>query len=243
MFSPVFNSDSLSELDELFTESGILEKPRQFPLSAQEQDARNEELQQTLQSYFSTVEKGYQRMLAEGEKLWKEHLPEYVLSAPLREAINDPKEFQRVMTEQGTLQKYFGYTEQQIKNIYQIIVDFQEQRHWKEAAEMLTFLLYLNPYIAAVWQGLGECWEQTQQWDDAEFAYTSAINCEPLNPECYRSTCRCLLETKQYERAEELLNYGLSLLANEPVSEETKATTETLNGALAYVQSLQTAGR
>lgn len=241
MFNPEFKEEAVDNLLVTFFEEGFMGSIRP-PSTEEEKKKLRQAVQTCLQYYFGTVEKGYLQVLEETKKSWTEaKIKEFTLSDLTLERLKDPAELKKINEEHPVLQTYLHYSDDLIREVFSIAGDLTERREWEQAVAVVVFLIYLNPYIAEFWEGLGQCWEQASQWDTAEFAYERAIQCAPANPEFYRSACQCLLEQKNYPRAEEILNEGLAYLSEQPSDPNITEATELLTAALAYVNDL--AGR
>ena len=58
-----YEMDQLSKIADVFVEDGLIPNGQNPPVSQEERAARVQDLQKSLQSYFETVEKGYQQVV------------------------------------------------------------------------------------------------------------------------------------------------------------------------------------
>lgn len=238
MFQPDLNAENLDYLLESFVEEGLIEPPI-LPTSEAEKKAMTQGIHQCLQFYFGTVEKGYHRVLEETKQRWNEiRVQEFTLSESALEQLKDPSELVKINQQHPTLQAYFHYSDDLVRDIFTIAVHLAERKEWDDAVAVLVFMVYLNPYIAECWENLGHCWEQTEQWGAAQFAYEKAIEAAPTNPQFYRSACQLLLEQKKYQRAKDILQGGLAFIQQQPASIKMNQAIHLLESALAYVCEL-----
>ena len=238
MFCPEFKDENLTQLLDGLIGEGWLEPSRAS--SDEAKKTANRAAQTCLDFYFQTVEKGYQRVLEEAKNPWTEiKAQEVILPVTSLARLKNPLEFAKIKEKYSSLQAYFNYSDELIQNIFLMATKLGERCEWDDAIAMMIFLLYLNPYIPECWQFLGVCWEQTSQWGAAQVAHEMAIQQGPLNPEFYRSACIFLLEQKNYDRAEEILNEGLITLNKQAASPAIAEAKELLTAALVYVESVQ----
>ncbi len=241
MFCPNYDQEELEELADQIVDQGLMEPSRPLPDSSDSKLAKGQVIYSCLQSYFGTIEMGYLQLLDEVKAKWGEiRLPEFTLSPASLEKLKDLVKFQQIAKD-STLQTYLHWPDSLMLEAFTLATNLQERREWNKAIALLVFLLYLNPYLTGLWQSLGSCWEQENQAEAAQFAYQSAINCEPSNIEVYRDACRYLIEQRDYSNAESLLQYGLEQLSQEPQDDENATKKTVINALLSYIQSLKIA--
>ncbi len=232
MLKTKLSNRTLGDVAVLLVDQGVID---QSALDSKNKHAARDVLRACLDAYMTAIVTGYQRVLEEGRKRWGEkRLVDFMITG---EAV-DPKEVAEV-----GMQEAVHYSDEAMSEVYELATNLRERRDWEAATSIFTFLIYLNPHVAWFWQGLGDCWRETSQWEAAQFAYGTAINCDPTNPELYRNLVNLLLELEENAKAQAILEFGLQQMNEQPRTRELAEATELLDAALAYVKSLATKRR
>lgn len=232
MVKTKLSNSALSAVAETFVEEGLIDSRA---LDPKNKHAARDVLKACLESYMGTIANGYHQVLEEVHTRWgAKRLPEFMLSEAEATASTEEGEEPSPRSR---------YTDDSIKAIYELAVDLLERRQIDKAASIFVFLIYLDPQVSWFWEGLGHCWQAGNQWEAARFAFGTAVNCDPTNPELYRSLCNCLIEMHEHDKAVAALEYGLDLLRQEPKTKEISEATEILDAVLAYVKSINGKGR
>ncbi len=228
MVKTKLNNAALSAVADLFVEQGLIDGRA---LDPKNKHAARDVLKASLESYIGAITAGYHQVLEEVSTRWgTKRLPEFMMNEvetpPKEGAVPEPR-----------------YSDDSIKAVYELAVELKERRELDKAASIFVFLIYLDPQVAWFWEGLGQCWQEGNQWEAARFAFGTAVNCDPTDPEHYRSLCNCLLEMGERSKAQAVLEYGLEMLRKEPRNKQVAETREILDAMLAYVKSLDAKGR
>lgn len=228
-----YNSNNLDNLANSLVAQGLLDpKALEHP-----RNLRNN-LQATLDLYTKAVAEGYKKTL---EIIAKDHgtkqAEHYRLKSLNLSSPEHQEKLQNAAREGRLMQACMEYSDDMLQTVFDIAVNLQEQKQWEDAVLVFTFLLYLCPSQSWFWYGLATCWHQSQQWDAAMYAYSMAISCDPTEIEFYRSACNCLLDTRETEKAKELLQYGIHQFESDH-SKDAQENRSNLESALLYVNTL-----
>ena len=113
------------------------------------------------------------------------------------------------------LQEIFGYTPRMLREIYEFGCQLFHQKEFGKCADVLIFLIVLNPTLCWFWQVLGRAWEAQEKNEEALYAFTVAINCDLHRIEGYQDAVRCCVKMKDYKNAQSILDYGLEAIKND----------------------------
>ncbi len=225
----------LTRVAEMLVEEGFIDGSS---LDSKNKHAGRDVLRVCLESYMDAIGKGYRQVLQGVQERWgQKRLGEFVIDDATLDKLRDGdfhgKEFN------GALQESLHYSDEAVQVAYDLAVELRGRGQWTEAASIFVFLLYLDPRVSWFWQGLGDCWQQENQWEAAQFAYGTAVNCDPTNPQMYRSYCNCFLEMGEKGKAQAAIEWGLQVLQDQPKSKENSEATTILQDVLAYLKSIK----
>lgn len=194
---------SLKEVSRSFYDfmhdTGLLD-PSTTPEQGQQQ------IQKLLVESFVSVSRGYlaAKQASHGP------LRDFRFNPKIINSLSAPSGFKELIHSQKLLQDLFEVDQEIMVELYQLAKDKIHNKIYTQAADILLFALYLNPFVSAYWQVLACCWKELHKTKDALYAYTLAIAYSPDNVEFYRCAVRYCLELKEINLAKQLLEYGLS---------------------------------
>lgn len=236
MVKPKFSNSALKGAAQLLIDQGFIDPSS---LDSKNKHAAGDYLKTCLESYVENVTEGYRWLLKEARGRWgAKRAREFMIDEAALKEWGTPEQMQKIAESLGGMREALHYSNETVQSVYELAQDLVERRQWEAAAYILVFLVYVNPHEGWFWEGLGQCWQATEQWEAAEFAFGTAVNCDPVNPELYRSYCNCLLERGEKKKAHAVLEYGIGRLREAPKGRHTTEAIEALESALAYVESL-----
>ncbi len=231
-----FSNSTLKGAAQLLMDQGFIDKTA---LDPKNKHAVGDLLKTCLDSYVGNVTEGYRWLLKEARGRWgAKRAQEFMIDEAALKEWGTPEHMQKIAEAYGGMKEALHYSDETVHSMYELAQDLVERRQWEAAAYILVFLVYVDPYECWFWESLGQCWQATEQWEAAEFAFGTAVNCDPVNTELYRSYCNCLLERGEKKKAHAVLEYGISQLREAPKGRHTTEGIEALESALAYVESL-----
>ncbi len=217
----LFDKKSISALNDWLVEEKLIDN--QDPV----------ELKRLLEDSTDSIARGYQLLLQETQQDEPEPNP-YQIDPKVFEQLKKKKAFQRLMSENLTLQGVFHYTPEMMANLNRIGLQQFHQRHYEQASRIFLYGLYLNPYVAWFWQGLARCYQGMHKVEDALFAHGMAINCQPLDTDLYKTAVQYCLDVQESNKAKALLEHGLREAQSTP-EQASPTHHHQLEAMLAYV--------
>lgn len=105
--------------------------------------------------------------------------------------IKDPKILAKQVELGKTLQEVIGFSDQEIKEFYDIASELFEIQEYQVAKESFHFLTRLNPYVLNYWLGKGMCEHLLGEYEKALISYAMAILIDPKHPIAHYHSASC----------------------------------------------------
>lgn len=208
------------------------------PLPTENREQQSQVVADYLNRFVNQIARGYQVILREVEKQGgAKRRDQFVIHDAMLKVIKKQGGVTAALEKEGTLQGALNFSGAMMGEMYDIALSLAAAREYDEAISVFYYLTYLNPYVSYFWQELGRCWRELQRWDDALYAFSVGINCDPCDPDNYRNAINLCVETKRLDTAKDILNYGLELIQAAENVEHRVERLERLNNMLAYVAS------
>lgn len=185
---------------------------------------------------IETFAQGYETLIEELKKILPDEksLKPYLLVDPMRVIERTKKPSQHM----AVFENNFAYTDEMVKIIFQIIDQLQEKKEYVKSINLLSFLIFINPFIPNIWLHLGDIHKEQHNFQDALYDYLVAINSAPYHLEPYRRAINLCLESNQKETAQQVVEYGLKICEDHtPKSDEEKALPHQLLAILTYIKN------
>ena len=240
--SHIFSAATVTGVCDWLIQEGLLDLSR---LGQHRGHPERRVVRTCLDSWNRAVARGYRLVLEEvGSRVGgQQALPHFKIDSAAVDRLHDSEHFRQSMETGVVMQAVLGYSGGAMAEAFEIAHWYVEGHRLAEAADIYLWLIYLNPFVGWFWQGLGDCWHQAEQCDEAFYAYCVAINCDLYEPRLYRSACQCCMDRGNYGKARELLARGIELMEHAPKSRENRDKRRTLQYALAYVNDCERDGR
>lgn len=108
-----------------------------------------------------------------------------------------------------------------LREMYTVAIKVFREKRYEEARNILTFLLFQNPYIETFWIALGRVFEAEEDKSTALESYKMAIFADPDSAQGYENAIRCCIDLENWGDAEAVLTAGIEVLEEAPDKEET----------------------
>lgn len=147
-----------------------------------------------------------------------QHLAQQDTQCPYQAILDQCKEF-KPASEPGTLKSprdEFGFDDKAMKAFNQAAAYLYEQKEFEKLIGVYTLLSYLEPEDQAYWLGLGNAEYFCRHYESALLAYEAAIEADPKNPDSYLFASHCYEQLGQLDRAIELCDEALGVIASNP---------------------------
>lgn len=199
--------NELNRLIELFSDTSNPEKSMEESFQS---------LKHIVKQFKDSFFKGYQLVLDNASR-GNFHLPqEHYELKPVKNENQSELSIASIheMAHDSSLQETFHYSPRMMHEIYDLGCEYYQSREFEKCADILLFLVVLNPSIYAVWQVLGSAFEEQNKLQEALYAFSVSINCKPLKIEGYRNAVRCAVKSRELDTAHKLIDYGLDMAKN-----------------------------
>ncbi|MFQ5730300.1 MAG: tetratricopeptide repeat protein [Waddliaceae bacterium] len=163
------------------------------------------------------------------------NLEEFLVSDEAFERLSDEEILSRHLAEGKPMQELFGFTNEVMAEFYETAKSILEQKRHEEAIDVFVFLTTMNPYISDFWMGLGMAHQHNKSYDDALFSYSVAFTLEGRDIFPYILAAQCCLETKDFDKAIEILETAEHYAEEHSEEEECKTLKEEAISAKKYV--------
>lgn len=117
--------------------------------------------------------------------------------------------FKRVIesfSEGKCYQEILGISDHLMQQLYDIALEYLEDRHYDEAADCFLFLIALNPFESNLWLKAGNAEHARGHFDEALEAYSMAMFCDADDPFPHFYSAKIYAEQKEKHRAHECLD-------------------------------------
>ncbi|MDP1834576.1 MAG: hypothetical protein Q8K75_01490 [Chlamydiales bacterium] len=186
----LFKASSLKGINDWMLDEGLLEN-----------DPERKALRQPLEEFTTNIAAGYRSLVEKDKK--------FTLPDAQVKKLKNPEKASDLWSEHVVLQGIMGITPDIMTEMFEHACDLDHEKRHGEAINVLWYLIYLNPYVGWFWHQLGRCWEVINENEHAIYAYSVAINCEPFAADLYRDAVRCLLNSREVDRALALLEFSI----------------------------------
>lgn len=204
----VFSASTVKGLSEWMVAEGFIEPlKKNKPLGQRDRDG----IRQLLEGFTGQVAEGYRVVIKHIGELPNGNLrlATFRMPSKLIKQMRNPKTAMAQWSEHLVMQGILGFSGETMAEVYEIAKSLHHERRYDEAINVYLYLIYLNPYVAWFWQGLGRSWKAALEFVSACYAFSVAINCEPLSLELYRDAVNCYLDMNEYTSADLLLQHGI----------------------------------
>jgi tetratricopeptide (TPR) repeat protein len=105
----------------------------------------------------------------------------------------------------GNLQKYLGFSNEEIDEIYQFASSLYQQGKYQDASSVFMILTFLNSEYYNFWLALGLSELARQSYIKAELFLMRALHLDAFRQEAYIGLAKCSVFQHFYEEAEAYL--------------------------------------
>lgn len=92
------------------------------------------------------------------------------------------KDFAVFFENGGTWQELFQFDDNVMEAQYKVGYDLYEAKNYKDAADVFSYLITLNPYKYTYWMGMAGSRQGLNQFGEAIFGYSMAEAIDPAQP-------------------------------------------------------------
>lgn len=133
----------------------------------------------------------------------------YLISKEINKKLSDEKWIESEILSGKTAQEVVGFTEETMRNFYLQATLLFEKKSYKEASDVFTFLVAMNPHHYDYWLGLGASTQWLHDYETAIDAYEMAAFCDLSNPYPYFHLAKCLFSMHEREGALQAIDLTL----------------------------------
>ncbi len=120
--------------------------------------------------------------------------------------------FSEKMAQGHTLQDFGQIDDNTLEVLYTAATRLLDRDQFDGAADAFSFLLGINPQMAAFWLGLGAAEYNRGHFKEALAAYTKAIEATPYDPATLLTISRCYTELGELNKAIDTLDETLTAI-------------------------------
>lgn len=211
-------------------------KPSLEPFSVKAEKIRLQ-LTDSMKEFYVSYNRGYDLLLQEVES--QNIYPDLQIFKPnssRSDILTNPEKFNQFIEEGGAIYEVLGFSNEALAGFYKAACLLIEKKQYAEARDSFYFLVTIAPEFGQAWLGLGYCYAECRQLEQAKDACYKAIDLLSNVPDAYLTLIRVFLDLHDKDQAFKVCEIGIAYAKEHSKESWSAELTEYLQEAKRQVQ-------